>query len=467
MPEMPHDELRSLVEAIRTRLQTELQTQFASLEEQQAQALAAARRDADQAADARLATQLNAVQEDWSNRLQSEVAAARAEAEQRATEAIRARAEVERRATDAAARAHTELEQAMVAERERARQEFEGERERARAELSEERGRLMAELETERLKVRALTAALEEARAETTREREVATRAAEAAQSRQMADTEALTNARATERQSQLAIVERLLDAVRTIAGARSLSDTMNALVSAAASESPRAALFMVSGSEVQGWRLAGFGDSAPDELHLPTDRDDVLAGAVTTGMTVSTATASAPAFAELPPDRAAIAVPITVGEQAVAVLYGDDGSAGEHEAPASWPEALQILGTHASVCLAQLTALRAVQAMAPPPLPGAVVRVPTGSEDDNSARRYARLLVSEIKLYNENAVRLGREKRDLLERLRPEIDRARRLYEDRVSPSVGARGLYFQQELVQTLANGDPALLGAASPPR
>jgi hypothetical protein len=74
---------------------------------------------------------------------------------------------------------------------------------------------------------------------------------------------------------------------------------------------------------------------------------------------------------------------------------------------------------------------------------------------------------VSEIKLYNENAVRLGREKRDLLERLRPEIDRARRLYEDRVSPSVGARGLYFQQELVQTLADGDAALLGASTPVR
>jgi hypothetical protein len=82
-------------------------------------------------------------------------------------------------------------------------------------------------------------------------------------------------------------------------------------------------------------------------------------------------------------------------------------------------------------------------------------------SDEDSSARRYARLLVSEIKLYNEAAVRTGREKRDLLERLRPEIERARRLYEERVSTSVGARGAYFQQELIQTLADGDAALLG------
>ena len=73
------------------------------------------------------------------------------------------------------------------------------------------------------------------------------------------------------------------------------------------------------------------------------------------------------------------------------------------------------------------------------------------------------RLLVSEIKLYNENAVRAGREKRDLLSRLRPEIERARRLYEERVPPTIVARAAYFHDELVHTLADGDAALLGSA----
>jgi hypothetical protein len=84
-----------------------------------------------------------------------------------------------------------------------------------------------------------------------------------------------------------------------------------------------------------------------------------------------------------------------------------------------------------------------------------------SSTEDDQSARRYARLLVSEIKLYNESAVRLGRQHRDLFNRLRPEIDRARRLYEQRVPAHVPSRGTYFDDELVQTLADGDPALLG------
>ena len=81
--------------------------------------------------------------------------------------------------------------------------------------------------------------------------------------------------------------------------------------------------------------------------------------------------------------------------------------------------------------------------------------------EDVQSARRYARLLVSEIKLYNEAAVHDGRAHRDLQRRLGAEIDRARRLYEQRVPSAVADRGRHFQNELVQTLAGGDPTLLG------
>ena len=55
----------------------------------------------------------------------------------------------------------------------------------------------------------------------------------------------------------------------------------------------------------------------------------------------------------------------------------------------------------------------------------------------------------------------MGRERRDLATRLKPEIDRARRLYDERIAPSIQSRDVYFQQELVQTLADGDQALLG------
>ncbi|MEJ7711269.1 MAG: hypothetical protein WKF84_15740 [Pyrinomonadaceae bacterium] len=45
-------------------------------------------------------------------------------------------------------------------------------------------------------------------------------------------------------------------------------------------------------------------------------------------------------------------------------------------------------------------------------------------------ARRFARLLVSEIKLYNEEKVQKGRHEGDLYNRLQEEIDRSRLMYE-------------------------------------
>jgi GAF domain len=82
-----------------------------------------------------------------------------------------------------------------------------------------------------------------------------------------------------------------------------------------------------------------------------------------------------------------------------------------------------------------------------------------------NDARRFARLLVSEIKLYNEQKVKEGREASDLYERLREAIDRSREMYDKRVQPPVAARFDYFHYEIVNTLAEGDEHKLGASYP--
>jgi hypothetical protein len=76
-------------------------------------------------------------------------------------------------------------------------------------------------------------------------------------------------------------------------------------------------------------------------------------------------------------------------------------------------------------------------------------------------ARRLARLLVSEIKLYNEEQVEEGRKKKDLYERLKEDIDRSRQIYEERVDPRVIQTSDYFYQELVRILAAGDARALG------
>jgi len=82
-----------------------------------------------------------------------------------------------------------------------------------------------------------------------------------------------------------------------------------------------------------------------------------------------------------------------------------------------------------------------------------------------NDARRFARLLISEIKLYNEQKVAEGRSEHDLYDRLREYIDRSREMYDKRVKAEVAARYDYFHGELVNTLAEGDVSKLGSNYP--
>jgi hypothetical protein len=103
----------------------------------------------------------------------------------------------------------------------------------------------------------------------------------------------------------------------------------------------------------------------------------------------------------------------------------------------------------------------------AQPPVAGALH---TGQPDDeeklhNDARRFARLLVSEIKLYNEQKVTDGRRNNDLYGRLKDDIERSRQMYEKRVTPAVAQKVDYFYDELVNTLAEGDVGKLGSDHP--
>ncbi|QQR74803.1 MAG: hypothetical protein IPJ17_04220 [Holophagales bacterium] len=86
-----------------------------------------------------------------------------------------------------------------------------------------------------------------------------------------------------------------------------------------------------------------------------------------------------------------------------------------------------------------------------------------SGSDEafHEEARRLARLLVSEIKLYNEEQVEEGRRHKNIYARLKEDIDRSRQLYDERVHERVRSSTDYFQQELVRNLAGGDPSALG------
>lgn len=499
---MPQDQLREAVEALRTRVQLELDAQLGTLAEQQSAAIEATRRAAEADAEQHWAAKVELVRAEWTARLQAEVVAARSEAERRmVAEALRLRLEAEQAAAEAAARAREEFELALAEERQRAATEVEAERdaaarvlaterEQAHAAAEREREQLQRAVEHEREQSEQLQRAIEHEREQlqsaAEREREQLQRTAERERDQlqravdherdqaraltekaRQAQVVALEKARAAQRQSQLETVQRILGAVHAMSTAGSLSDTLTALLSAASAEAPRAALLLVNGSALQGWKSSGFTGPSPSSVRLSVDECPLFAEALRSGEPAAVEdgdASAAPAFAALAFHAEAVALPIVLGGETVAMLYADSGEDAGRDVPATWRETLQILSRHASACLAHLTAVRTAQALRSGRARTSAAVFPGGesSEDDeHGARRYARLLVSEIKLYNEPAVNIGRQNRDLLQRLRPEIERARRLYEERVPSALHARGSYFQQELVQTLADGDTALLG------
>ena len=274
----------------------------------------------------------------------------------------------------------------------------------------------------------------------------------------------ALAEARGDERVADLARADRLLASVRSLDDAPSLSDALDALARAAHVEAGRAVVLLVRGDQLRGWAQAGFDDLVPDvrALTLPLAEAGLLAAAVSTGASASsTADGSPKAPAPLAldsADRQGIAVPITVDGRVVAVVYADDGRDATREVPSAWPEHIELLARHASRCLEALTARQSVRART-----DGVVAGRDGGQDDESARKYARLLVSEIKLYHEAVVDEGRRHGDLRTRLGAQITRARQLYEERVPPRVRTQSDFFEAELISTLADGDAALLGLA----
>jgi hypothetical protein len=271
----------------------------------------------------------------------------------------------------------------------------------------------------------------------------------------------AVTFARADERQADLGASSSLVDAIRALDGALSLSTILDALAGAAARHTTRTALLVVRHGELRGWQWSGFDPALGEARALRVDAtdDSLVSRAYRTGAAQA---ASGPASLDTPlapssDDRAAAAVPVTVDGEVVAVLYGDDDGGDARQVPSAWPEVLEVMARHAGRCLESMTARR-LPAFTQGPL-----RVETAAEasDEAAAQRYARLLVSEIRLYHEAALEAARREGDILRQLRPQVARAQQLYAERVPERIRARTDYFEQELVRTLAGGDAALLG------
>jgi hypothetical protein len=268
-------------------------------------------------------------------------------------------------------------------------------------------------------------------------------------------EVEALREAAAV-RPPDTATLDRFVDSFRALDRARSLGEVLDTVAACTVRETSRSAVLLVREPRLRGWRFIGF-DESVDAGSFETALADaaVIAAAIATNAAATDR--ELPVFAR-PGDGDCFALPLEVGGAAVAVLYADGFD--QAARAGGVVQRLEALGRHASRTLEALTALKAARALVQAPGDHPSANGSGADDADSSAKRYARLLVSEIKLYHEPAVVAGRRDRDLAMRLGGEIARARVLYEQRVPQTVRSRTDYFRDELVRTLANGDATLL-------
>jgi hypothetical protein len=86
----------------------------------------------------------------------------------------------------------------------------------------------------------------------------------------------------------------------------------------------------------------------------------------------------------------------------------------------------------------------------------------PEDADTHRKAQRFARLLVDEIKLYNQAKVAEGRKHKDLYDRMKDDIEKSRSTFQKRYGNTAAGSANYFQAELVRSLAEDDLSVMGA-----
>jgi hypothetical protein len=237
-----------------------------------------------------------------------------------------------------------------------------------------------------------------------------------------------------------------LVYAFRTIDAADTVSDILSAIAAAVSAASPGSSLYLGPAEAPSRWPANAGPGARPDSPVAEVIRSGQAAKA-----------------------NGSLIVPLLLDGTAVAAVEVD------LRLGQTSSEMIDALARYGSARLGYVTALRTGQARRwiegsahpartgsqPAASEGAANGDAGGGDPAQAARRFARLLVSEIKLYNEAALRAGQDHRDVARRLSVEIERARRTYEERVPSTVPDRDRYFHHELVQTLAGGDASLLG------
>jgi hypothetical protein len=277
---------------------------------------------------------------------------------------------------------------------------------------------------------------------------------------------------------------ELLSAGATAIQEASSQAEILRQLLEAGARFAARVALFVVKGGSITGWEAMGFENNDALKNISLNGANEPVAGAIQGRIPVfATAADFDTAFltsAGTPAPGKCLLLPLVVKDKVAALIYADGGTDAES---ALDPSALSVLTRFAAVWLENSAARKVAAAPAaeePAQAASAVASVsqsatpisapaaaPASAETDlhKKARRFAKLLVEEIMLYNQAKVAQGKKTRDLYERLREDIEKSRATYDKRYGESPVASADYFNQELVRILADNDISLMGAAFP--
>jgi len=244
----------------------------------------------------------------------------------------------------------------------------------------------------------------------------------------------------------------QLNQAVRRIRQAADPDELGATLLDAAGAFSSGVAWFRVTGKAARGERIRGVPEEAAEAFHalkIPLSSAAALAGTVESRDPVIAATTSREVSQDLaklldhPPNGRVSIFPLVVRDRVPALLY----AWGSVQGPA--------------VELLTQVAAAAWTAMSSPPA-AAWDRLPLDEQRIHlRAQRFARVEVAQMRLFQSDAVLAGRAGRNLYDALRNSIDAAREAFRRSFFAPCSSMVDYLHLELVQTLANDDPDLLG------
>ena len=293
-----------------------------------------------------------------------------------------------------------------------------------------------------------------------------------------------------------------LQKAISGIQSGATQKEILRALLDSATIASGRAALFVVKGGAATGWQGAGFAnnDAIKD---CAFDLSSGMAAAAIQSRSAQSGNAGQvdKSFTKkfgAPGDGNAAVLPLLLKDKVSALLYADAGDAGTLDvaaldvlvrATSSWLEVISQrkqaqkeggetmsvaqpspandpFAAHAPIhsAKAQHVAEAAPMAMSAAASGSGAVSIPAGEagEVHRKAQRFARLLMDEIKLYNQAKVAEGRKHKDLYDRLKEDIEKSRATYQKRYGNTPAASADYFSQELIRSLAEDDASLMGS-----